>query len=256
MIQDQPTTDLPTITIVDMGSIYAILADFDDNRQPGIVGYYISIEKAVDEAVLFLIQIQASAGTHIPPFIRLASPRPPTVQVRVALSDEAWANLQRDVRIYGYQGRATHMGTSAYLLALVKANPAPTDWYDDRASDPDALNEYDVDRLSENQFPLWSRTAVMSTASNYGHNRTSRGFNAETMNRIWPNLEAIATHFMITPYERGSGSPLNPRHRAYATIEAIGLGLLKYRNEPPFCSAPIKHNRRGHRRSNPSGIIF
>lgn len=183
-------------------------------------------------------------------------------QRAIFLTDETWNALQTGMRKHGYEGRAAHLGISAYLRALLQANPSPHNWKDERSI---TLSMHDGTRLSTGRWPLWLTkedltkqfTSVRQRPQKYDDgsfdespisrgNAGRRNLNTEHFAVMRPILLAIADGKGIRhpnrPNFEGStevdwGSRIST---CAAVLEAIGFGMLSPKNPCPHCVKPAR----------------
>ena len=165
--------------------------------------------------------------------------------MNVVLSDEAWAYFNEQTEKYRYNGRAYYLGVSVYLIALLDANPNPTDWTDNRANIEPDLPEYNDVIVEEGRLPKWNDDDFDPPRNYQGRRRRVRSFPTAKIRLILSRLEPIASHHKITPAQDSV---------TYSTA-ALGSGSTRsYRptlsdpaNEPKINPRPAKRDRRHHR---------
>lgn len=156
------------------------------------------------------------------------SPRPK--QAHLSISPTAWQHITNQAAHYGYAGHSKHTGLTHYLRALLQANPDPLiDWTDNR---PASLTDYDTHRLNNGLFPFWSSATITDN-----NKRSTRMVNAAHLEEMQPVLLTLADFFIIAPFR--AASQTDPRARAHAVLEAIGLQYLQPKNPPAHNPSPI-----------------
>lgn len=231
---------LPTLTVVHSGAVYPVIySDSIPNQRAGIIRFATTLSSALEHAHAVLLMVNQARHEKLdytPDFIVEFRAPPSThsqpLNTPIRLSDAAWSNLTAQTREHNYHGRASHLGVISYLHALLQANPSPAHWTDTR---PPELTSFDRPRLHRNKFPYWSQGDYS------GDQRKLRTVNTATLTRILPTLTTLADFFGIAPARRNQ---LDPKLRAYATIEAIGLGYLTPTHPPVPNPRPPKAKRR------------
>jgi hypothetical protein len=270
---------LPTLTIVEADNTFIVVVTdhpFQTKHgattrinQPAVVDYCLSEQQAVDRAHAFLWAMNGlppgEAARQDVKLIALdPSAQPVTVSrssttriltyenTRIYISERAWDQLCKDRDHYGYRGKAAWQGMTKYLLALMAANPAPSDWIDSRPYD---LRMMDASQISHNRMPIWSFAYLDTQNHPPGHRRRQqRNLNANDFAQIVQQALPIADHFLIAPYRNGA---IAPHTRVAAMLEAIGMEYLLPTKAPPTMPATLQAKpRRRLSRSNPSGIVF
>lgn len=247
---EAPVDDTPVVvTLVPSGANWNVILHFDDD--PLALGYILSfhltLEAAHDSAYAYL---HASSITNIYPRpkhkFRLVQPTPLRQPHRnVTLSDETWEYLNQQTELYKYNGRATHLGVSIYLLALLDANPTPQDWRDNRPNAEPDLPEYNDARVEQNKLPTWTDDDFNDNLNIYGRRRRPRSLPTRKLEVILQRLEPIALAHHLTPtFEQRD--ILKRRAWATAALEAIGLQYLVPKNPPTPNPQPAKRDRRHH----------
>jgi len=229
-----------TVTISQAGSTYVVLLAYDSDPY-GIVyamSFHITFEAAFDAAYAYLYNGALKPHSSI----RLAEPRPAQYHKNIALSDETWTHFNEQTREYKYNGHASYLGVSVYLLALLTANPDPTDWSDNRGAIEPDLPDYNIQRLEDGQLPRWNDDDFNERDPGQ-RRRKIRTFPTLKLRKILELLEPIARAHVITPhrtiidfedYSRWAG----------AALEAIGLKYLVPKNPPQVNPTPAKRNRK------------
>jgi hypothetical protein len=239
-----------TLTVVESRPNFNVILSFnaDPPHLAYILSFHLSLESALDAAFIYLYTSSLS-GTFARPkhSFRLADPPPKQPHVNVALSDEAWAYFNEQTELYRYNGRAYYLGVSVYLIALLDANPNPTDWIDNRHNIEPDLPEYNDARVEDNQLPVWNDDELGTGSRNYqGRRRRVRSFPTGKIRLILSRLEPIALAHKLTPAQ-DKRDLLNRQRWASAALEAIGLRYLVPRNEPRINPMPAKRDRRHHK---------
>lgn len=254
------TDDTPvTVTVTQSAANWDVIIHFDDDppELAYILSFHLTLEAALDAAYAYLY---SSNITNIYPrprhtFRLTDAPKVRQTHSNIALSDEAWDYLNAQSTHYKYNGRATHLGTAVYLLALLDANPNPTDWSDNRHNiEPDLL-EYNDARVEENKLPLWKDDDFNDNLNWQGRRRRVRSLPTRKLEAILSRLEPIAFAHKLTPtYDRRD--ILNRRRWSSAALEAIGLRYLIPRNPPNVNPQPAKRDRRHHNDAAKSDARF
>jgi len=221
--------DIVTVTEAADG-VWAVCVQSPTPNQTGILSFHLTLDAAISAAAEHTLKDPAdqqhTRRIAVVPEHTLHTPNRAATYQRVAISHDAWNTLQTSSKRLKYDGRGYGYGLTYYLLALFKANPTTPpslllhNWEDNR---PDELTQYDAPRLRSGRFPMWAR-------GNYEPRRIPRTINRSHFTTLTPDLLRLADHFIIAPFKRDQ---LNPTYRAAAVLEAIGLGYLIFRNEPP-----------------------
>ena len=243
-------TDIPvTLTVVESRPNFNLILSFNDDpaHLAYILSFHLTLEAALDAAFVYL-HTSSLTNTFARPkhSFRLADPPPKQPHVNVALSDEAWTYFNEQTELYKYNGRAHYLGVSVYLIALLDANPLPSDWIDNRHNIEPDLPEYNDARVQDNQLPAWNDDDFNDNRNYQGRRRRVRSFPTLKIKLILQRLEPIALHHKLTPAQ-DKRDLLNRQRWASAALEAIGLRYLIPHNEPKINPRPAKRDRRHHR---------
>lgn len=269
-------TDL-TATIVDTDHLFASIISYEtppSNPSPdeGLIGYHLTYQAAEDailsyiskpptERPTFLISFRPPTLKHAPSLPRPFDPhQPPTrqqygyaPQMKVRLSNKAWAYIQKQTRYYRYDGGGPTLGCTHFLLALFAANPLPDNWSDTR---PNNLVMYDSARKAHGQFPYWSEAQDIGLTMS-STRRLQRTMNPIHIQQMLPVLSTLADHFLIAPY---AGIQTDPTRRALTVLECYGLGFLTPAHHPAICPKPANEDKRRYRanrqRSRGPELVF
>ena len=247
-----------TFTVVESQPNWNLILSFNDDppHLAYILSFHITLGAALDSAYAYLYS-SLSTNTFARPkhSFRLADPPPRHAHSNVALSDEAWLFLNEQTRAYKYNGRASYLGVSMYLLALLDANPTPADWSDNRSAIEPDLAEYNDGRVMDGKLPVWTDDDFNDNRHFTGYRRRPRSFPTVKLDIILRRLEPIAVAHKITPtFEKRD--LLNKRRWASAALEAIGLKYLAPNNPPKLNPTPAKRDRRHHHDAQKSDERF
>lgn len=251
--------ELPvTLTVVESAPNWNLILSFNNDppHLAYILSFHITLDAALDAGYAYLYS-SLSTNTFARPkhSFRLADPPPRHAHSNVALSDETWTFLNEQTRLFKYNGRASYLGVSMYLLALLDANPTPSDWFDNRSNVEPDLPEYNDARVGDNKLPAWSDDDFNDNRNFDGKRRRPRSFPTQKLEAILTRLEPIAVAHKITPtFEKRD--LLNRRRWASAALEAIGLQYLAPRNPPNINPTPAKRDRRHHHDAQKSDERF
>lgn len=219
-----PYDDNLTITVVDTSDNSAVVIAAHPSLRHyqgvGIIAFTVGLEAGLRIAYEQLL-VWTVTGSIKTMALETQSETSIKKKTSIALSDKAWEYLSVQRDRCGYTARGIkHPGLFALLEALIQHNADPaTCWRDSRSDYPEQLQMFDIERLNNNQLPLWSQAPDVATRI-----RKPRGIIAEYWKPLIPRYAALGRHYGISPYRGGSFEVDSVV--ASATLEAIGLGYL------------------------------
>ena len=254
-----PEPDIPvTLTITEAGPNWVAVLSFNNDppHVAYILSFHLTLEAAIDACYAYLYTSHAN-NTYPRPknAYRLTDPPRKAPHSNVVLSDEAWAYFNNQTKLFRYNGRASYLGVGVYLLALLDANPLPSDWSDNRSIVEPELPDYNDARVDDNKLPVWNDDEFNTNRDWRGRRRRVRTLPTQKLDLILSRLEPIAVAHGVTPVQ-DMRDLLTKRRWASAALEAIGLRYLLPHNSPNVNPMPAKRDRSRHKNTAKSDAKF